>query len=280
MTGLYQPSGKMKLNPDSLHGTALRSCVVAGLTLTETAYAPSLRLPRHFHQSAYFCFVLQGNFTEFYERQSRACRPSTLIFHPSDEAHADHFHTAARCFNILLGARWVERARRHPGMADGSTDFRGGFLAQLAARLYKEFRHMDELSPLIIEGLTIEILGEAARSSIRRQRPTPPQWLERAREVIRDQFREPLTLAKVAGSVGVHETHLAREFRRHYRQTVGEYVRSLRVGFAGRQLSSSGTPLSDIALAAGFTDQSHFARTFKRLTGMSPAAYRRTFRAR
>lgn len=270
----------MKHRLDSLYGTVIRSDVVAGFTLTETAYTPSLQLSRHFHQSAYFCFVLQGSFTESYEHQSRACGPSTLIFHPSGERHADHFHTATRCFNLLMDARWVERARQHSEIVDSPTDFHGGFLAKLATRLYKEFRQMDELSPLIIEGLTIQVLGEAARSSLKRHRPEPPLWLKQVRELLHDQFHEHLSLSKVAGSVGVHETHLSREFRRYYRCTVGEYIRHLRLEFACHQLSTSGTPLSEIALAAGFADQSHFARTFKQISGMSPTTYRKTFRTR
>ena len=271
---------KMKPHLDSVYGTVLRSRMVAGFTLTETAYTPGLQLPKHSHQSAYLCFVLQGSFTEWYEQQSRACRSSTLIFHPLDERHSDHFHTAARCFNLLMDVRWVDRVRQHSAIVERPTDFHGGFLAQLATRLYKEFRLMDELSPLIVEGLTSEILGEAARYSLKQRGPGPPPWLEQARELLHDQFHERLTLSQVAGAVGVHETHLSREFRRYYRSTVGEYVRHLRIEFACHKLSTSGTPLSEIALAAGFTDQSHFARTFKLRTGMSPATYRRTFRTR
>jgi AraC family transcriptional regulator len=136
---------------------------------------------------------------------------------------------------------------------------------------------MDELSHLIVEGLTSEILGEAARYSLKQREPRPLPWLEQARELPHDQFHERLTLSQVAGWVGVHETHVSREFRQYYRSTVGEYIRYLRIEFACRKLSTSGTPLNEIALAAGFTDQSHFAKTFKLYTDMSPATYRRTF---
>jgi AraC family transcriptional regulator len=179
-----------------------------------------------------------------------------------------------------MDVRWVEHVREHSEIVDRPTDFHGGLPAELATRLYKEFRQMDELSPLIVEGLTLEVLGVAARSSLKRQRPKPPLWLEQARELLHDQFQEYLTLSNVAGLVGVHETHLCREFRRYYRSTMGEYIRRLRIEFACHQLSTSRTSLSEIALAAGFADQSHFARTFKRVTGMSPTTYRRTFRSR
>jgi AraC family transcriptional regulator len=83
----------------------------------------------------------------------------------------------------------------------------------------------------------------------------------------------------MAEAVGAHPVYLSREFHRHFRCTVGEYVRQLRIELACHKLSGSDEPLALIALAAGFFDQSHFSRTFKLLTGMSPAQYRKTFRS-
>jgi AraC family transcriptional regulator len=78
----------------------------------------------------------------------------------------------------------------------------------------------------------------------------------------------------------VHPAHLAREFRRRRHCTIGGYVRRLRVEFACRELSSTDAPLAEIALAAGFSHQSHLTRTFKELTGMTPAKFRALSRAR
>ena len=49
-----------------------------------------------------------------------------------------------------------------------------------------------------------------------------------------------------------------------------------RVEFAARELTGTRLPLSEIAIAAGFCDQSHFTRLFKQHTGMSPQEYRLT----
>jgi AraC family transcriptional regulator len=78
----------------------------------------------------------------------------------------------------------------------------------------------------------------------------------------------------IADLVGVHPVHLASTFRQHYRCTIGEYVRHLRIEFACRMISSSEASLADIALAAGFFDQSHFSKAFKQLTGMTPSQFR------
>jgi AraC family transcriptional regulator len=56
-------------------------------------------------------------------------------------------------------------------------------------------------------------------------------------------------------------------------------VRELRVRFLLERLAASDLPLVELALAAGFSDQSHCTREFKKATGMTPAAYRRLLRA-
>lgn len=270
----------MKRLSGCLHGDVLRSGSLAGLTLTETVYAQSLELPVHSHERAYFCFVLDGSFTEVYGKRTRTCHPSTLIFHPSDETHSDHFHSGTRCFNIQMNARWLERVCEHHGTLKSTADFRGGRLAHLAMRLYQESCKLDDLSSLMVEGLMLEIVAEASRCSVKESSRTPPDWLKQARQFLDDQFTKNLTLAVIAELVGVHSTHLAREFHRHYHCSVGEYVRARRIEFACHEIATSDLPLSEISLAAGFFDQSHFARTFKSLVGTTPNQYRIALRLR
>jgi AraC family transcriptional regulator len=269
----------MKSDFDSFHGNILKSIELAGLALTETAYAPNLSLPTHSHQSAYFCYVLEGGFTEVYKKHSRLCEKSILIYHPAWEAHADTFHSETRCFNLKINNQWTERLEELKAKLSEPVDFRNGILPQLAARLYKEFCQQDISSSLIIEGLALEILGETTRQYAKPLH-NPPLWLVEARELLHDQFHENLSLSEIARLIGVHETHLAREFRRFYHLTVGEYVRHLRIKYACRQLSASDVSLAEIAHAAGFFDQSHFGRTFKQFIGMTPAQYRKIFRSR
>ncbi|MDQ3816788.1 MAG: AraC family transcriptional regulator, partial [Acidobacteriota bacterium] len=107
-----------------------------------------------------------------------------------------------------------------------------------------------------------------------------PRWLRCAREFLHDNFSEPLVLEDVAKIAGVHTVHLARVFRQRFGCTVGVYLRRLRVEYACRQLSSTRLSLSEIAHAAGFSDQSHLTKTFKNFFGLTPSEYRKIFRAR
>ena len=201
-----------------------------------------------------------------------------VVCHPAGELHAQHFnHAAVNLFRIE-----VDHARLDANQAAlnlDCCDFRGGLPIGLAGKLYQELCEPDALSPLAIEGLGLELIATIARQrravSMRGRRPL---WLRQAHELVKSRFLEHLTLGDIAGSVGVHPVTLAREFRHNYDCTVGEMVRRERIDFACRELLKPRESLADIAIAAGFYDQSHFARTFKTLTGMTPTEYRSSYR--
>jgi AraC family transcriptional regulator len=272
----------LQLPPGSLYGETLRSRKVSGFELSERVYPARFRTPRHSHKQALFCYVVQGNYTETYGRKTRECSSSALLFHPANETHAEHFHdSGGRSFIIEIAPEWLERVREYVSVADDPAEFHGGTHELLARRLYKEFTLMDGVSPLVIEGLMLEMIGETARHNAYGSRisATPaPLWLQQARDLLHARFTERLTLAELASDVGVHPVHLAQAFHKSYQRTVGDYVRQLRIEYACHELGASETPIVQIALAAGFCDQSHFTRTFKRLVGVAPSQYRESLR--
>jgi AraC family transcriptional regulator len=141
--------------------------------------------------------------------------------------------------------------------------------------VHDEFRNQDGLSPLAMEGLTLELLAAAGRCQVTFAEQRSARWLRQARELVHDRFAENLSLQDIAVAVGVHPAHLARTFRQHYDCTVGDYVRILRMEQARHQLITTDTPICDIALAVGYSDQSHFTTAFKRHAGVTPTQFRK-----
>lgn len=264
-----------QLPPGSYYGQTLRSCKIASFELSERVYSPGYQTPKHTHKQALFCFVMEGAYTETYGSKTRECKSSTLLFHPPGELHAEYFHEAGgRSFIIEIAPQWLTQMREHLVVADSSSDFQGGAFELLSHKLYREFTNTDQASPLIIEGVMMEMLGETVRHSIAKPAHHSPRWLQQARDLLHARFTENLTLADVAQTVGVHPVHLAQTFHKSYQCTVGEYVRKLRIEYACHELATSSKPIVEIALAAGFCDQSHFTRTFKRSIGTAPSQYR------
>jgi AraC family transcriptional regulator len=272
---------ELKLPGGQFCGDVLRSSNLYGIRLTETTYAPGQVLPKHSHEHACFIFNLGESFYETYGKRSRECKSFALIYRPADEVHSDHFYNSGgRCLNIEIEPEWMELVQRPPIRLDGSATFEGGAVAGLSIKLYKEFQHADEVSAIAIEGLFLEIIAEAARHNLKSSSELIPKWLEQARQFLQAHFSDSFTIASVASIVGAHPAHLARSFRRHYGCTIGEYTRRLRIEFACRELSSSESALAEIASTSGFYDQGHFSRTFKRLTGTTPARFRELARVR
>lgn len=270
----------VQLRPGCFYGELSRSCEVSGFRLTELIHPPEQKTHRHSHERAYFSLTLSGTYTRLYGARAVKCTPRTLVFHPPGHLQAGFCGgVGARSFIIEIAPPTLELLGRHGLATEEVALFDGGSLLWTAARLYDEFRHMDELSPLAVEGLSLTMTAEAARASRRGAPRLPPRWLERARELLRARFADNLTVAEVARLVGVHPVHLAVEFRRFFGSAPAEYVRRLRVDFACRKLSGSADPLIEVALAAGFSSQSHFSTTFKHMTGMTPTEYRSAFRS-
>jgi AraC family transcriptional regulator len=136
---------------------------------------------------------------------------------------------------------------------------------RLAAKLFREFEQADDLTPLTAEGIALELLAETSRHAApwMSDARTAAPWLRETCDLLHARFNENLSLAEVAGAAAVHPSHLARAFRRQYGSTVGEYVRQLRIDWACERIRSDDARLTDIAVAAGFSDQSHFTKTFK-----------------
>src|SRR5262245_23957795 len=88
-------------------------------------------------------------------------------------------------------------------------------------------------------------------------------------------YRGRFSLAEVAAGAGVHPSHLAEVFRGRHAMSVGEWVRLRRLEYAREKLLDRRRSISEVALAAGFADQSHLTRLFRAHFGVTPAEYRR-----
>ena len=258
-------------------GDPVRWRRIPGLVLAEVEYEPGAVIVEE-HARARFVLPIRGALFELDPRRAR--EGGALFFQPAGEMHAYRASTSgATCLILEMDDVWLTRARAHAPVLRMRASFRSGLVVHLARRLYGEFRLRDEVSRLAIESIALGVLAEASRRAARQDRDSAPAWLVRARELVESRFADRVLLATVAAMVGVHPVHLARTFRRTYDTTFAEYVRERRVEYARAQLVSSAASLSDIALAAGFCDQSHFCRRFKYATGLSPAEYRLAFRS-
>jgi AraC family transcriptional regulator len=252
----------------------LKKRALDGFEIAEALYPPNSKQPRHTHALASFSFVLAGTYLENYGAHTAARQPSTIVFHPPQESHAVVYQNQpVRILSVQVHPTRLGYLKEQANIFDEPASRRSDTIKWLGHRLYREFRQADSFSPLALEGLVFEMLAEAARTGATAN-GAAPRWFRRVEEFVRANFMLSLTVEGLARTAGVHPVHLSRVFRRNHGCTIGEYVRRLRVEFAAKQLVTTDIPLGDIALTAGFADQSHFTNTFKSHFGITPSAYR------
>ena len=249
---------------------------VGGLSVTEAWFPPLARLERHVHERPTVAIMLEGSFDVLFTRRTCECPAATLFTEPAEERHGNRIHKGgARVLVVQPDPSRTELFRPCAGLLGSIHQARDDRVTALAWRLSRELQHPDAVSALVTEGLSLELLAEAARlPDGRRSGHRPPAWLRRTHDLLRSTLASPLTVRDLAREAGVHPVHLARSFRAHYGLSVGTYVRRLRLDRAALELARTGRAICEIALDLGFADQSHLTRAFKRHTGLTPGRYR------
>lgn len=97
--------------------------------------------------------------------------------------------------------------------------------------------------------------------------------LARIKAYIDEHFARDLTVTELAGVAGLSRAHLTRAFSAAFHAPPHVYLNTVRVRRA-QDMIRAGMTLSDVALASGFADQSHFTRRFKGSVGVAPAQWR------
>lgn len=269
-----------KYVPLTMGSPRFRSVDVGPFKLTEAWFPAGLVLPPHLHDRTTFAVMLDGSFDLQFARKTYACEPSFVFTEPLGDKHANTVGTRP-AHVLVLQPDGRDEVTFDPckAMFDRVTHFRHTGIHGLGWRVAHEMRLGDGVSKLAMQGLGLEMLALAGRDTLPRERRTPG-WLRTAMEIIHADYRSDLDISALAAHVGVHPSHLAREFRRHRHESIGSFVRRLRLDWAQTRLATSEDPISQIALEAGFADQSHFTRAFKRYCGVSPARYRSALSSR
>lgn len=102
----------------------------------------------------------------------------------------------------------------------------------------------------------------------------PKHKLRRVTEFIEENLEHDLTLSEIAQIADLSPFHFARAFKQATGSTPIQFLTRRRIDLAKRLLAESELPIVEIGLRAGFKNQSHFTTLFRKITAMTPKAYR------
>lgn len=260
----------------SHEGDTVRSHRVDGLARFFASTHGSGRIPPHFHDRLRICLVVEGAYEERLPGERVECRPGTLLAHAPGLVHENQVRdSGAFCFQIAY----------EPGSLEGLQELEGAGSPVVAVRpplatmldLWDALRFSESEDELTLEEGARVLITQLSTATAMQFGNTTFPWLGRVLERLRDDSRKTPTLRELAAVAGVSRSHLAASFKARFGCTIGEYLRQLRTRRAAEQLTRAEPSLAEVAYAAGFADQSHMNRTFKRQVGLTPGAFRKRF---
>ena len=267
-----------------------RHAGVPGVDLLRARYVTH-RYTRHAHETFTFALIESG-IEEFNYGGSllRAGAGGVALLNP-DVVHTGHAGSpdgwAYRVLYpdpALVGAVAAEMGWRLGTPSFPETVVYDARSARLLRAAHIAAEHGDRLaSSSLLRAALAGLLRAHARPGDRgRAEPGPrrsPAAVRTVRDLLADRLADPPSLDDLAGELGMSPFALVRTFRAETGLPPHAYVNHLRVRLA-RRLLDDGVPPADVAAEAGFADQAHLTRWFRRYYGVTPGAYQAAAGAR
>lgn len=257
--------------PEDAPGIELRS-----------GFAVTAPYPRHWHEEYQLCLIQSGGGELFY-RGAHHDTPSASLFvvHPG-EVHSNRTEVGCSFRSLYIAPELIRRTCSEvAGRPAAGLPF---FPAPLiydpeVIRPYLSVFSSWETAGTTLKresSLTETLALLVGRHAEERAAMRPPgrehAAVGRAREYLAEHYARNVSLSELARVANLSPFHLTRVFTREVGMPPHAFQTQVRVARAKR-LIRAGLPLSDVAAATGFADQSHFIRHFKRLMKVTPGAY-------
>ncbi len=243
--------------------------------LRVATYERNTAMAPHAHEENSFCVVISGSYREHIRDQNAEHGSGHMLFYPAGEIHSQEFGVAgSRKIIFTPQPSSLEFLSEHGIALSNAPAIHANELSPLANRVLLETGKPDQFAELAIQGLLLEMIALFARANKAKTRSDKtPSWLHEVQDLLREA-KDKLSNEAIAAQTGKHPVHVAREFRRHFGETIGEYQRGLRLKKAEALLRKKNMSLTDVALESGFCSHSHLSHSFKSAYGVTPSKFR------
>lgn len=279
------PQNRLLMHSDGLNWRDLYASFA-----TEQAWTASL--PAIDHHCVAYCVNQSNEITRRFDgdgkTQTAILRPRTVGTIPAGVASHWQVSGSADVLLLYLHRSVIDRVAEEMLEMDADrVELRpvlaevDGLLEQLALSVLSLMKNQSPHGSLYVETIAqmiaVQLLHEHA-SQAARVHPTPMMTrpgMRRVAELIDAALDEDLSLGTLAAEAGMSPFYFARSFRQHFGEAPHQYLLRKRIERGKDMLLHTETSLVEIALATGFSSQSHFTSTFKRMVGVTPGEYRR-----
>lgn len=243
-----------------------------GIAIVETEYQSKVYEGWHSHNNAHITLFLKGGTTEKRKNFSETVGPGSLLFYHSDEMHLNQNTLfPSRNINIEIEDDLLKELQINESVIEKSVQ-NSALTKFLILKIFKESQNPDVFSNDNIRMLfsqlsnTIDHLERFEKS---------PFWVKSLNELLNDCWNENPNLSDLAKVLHLNPITISKHFPKYFGCTLGEYMRRIKINRSLSLIQATENNLTEIALECGFSDQSHFIRTFKNQTGFLPKQFQK-----
>lgn len=243
-----------------------------GLAVVETEYKNKVYEGWHSHNNAHITLFLNGGTTEKRKNFSETVGPGSLLFYHSNELHLNQNTLfPSRNINIEIEENFLKELEINEAVIEKSVQ-NVALTKFLILKIFKETQTADSFSNDTIRILFSQ-LSQANNYSERYEKS--PFWVKSLHELLNDCWNQNPNLQDLAQVLNLNPITISKHFPKYFGCTLGEYMRRIKINNSLPLIQSRENNLTEIALECGFSDQSHFIRTFKTQTGFLPKQFQK-----
>ena len=242
-------------------------------------YEKSSALIPHWHEHIELIYILKGSCDFISAGNSYPATIDDLLIANSTEVHSFEAKSDLTFFSILL----------YPAFFS-DVDFRGvslkniisddAFVKGCLSDIRHEYESGEEMSDMMMKSYAYKLIAYLGRNYKRTENPSTGSLINTKRldsvlEYISKNYTDKITTATLADMCFLSEAHFCRFFKGAVGKSCMEYINQYRVEKAAVLLRNTQDSISYIAERVGFEDINYFSRTFKKIKGLTPGAFRR-----
>lgn len=263
------------LKTGQFYGSTSQKLDLDGVVITDTDYLHPY-VDWHYHENAYFTFILKGNVLEGNRKGVFHCAAGDLVYHNWQESHYNikPENCFTRGFHIELKPEWFTRYDLPSSIIEGSVRFDDPELKLIMYRLVSVSKEKN-ISDVAIDAELVRFYSTASSKTTLLESSVKPIWAKRLEELLSEPESHVLSLNAIAKAVDIHPVHLSRTFPKYFRHSFSQYLQLKKIEHSIKMIIENKNSLAAIAAESEFSDQSHFIRAFKKQQGLTPYAFKK-----
>lgn len=244
----------------------------SGINIVEVDYTYKVFEGWHSHENLHLTLFLKGGTVEKRRKETKECLPGMVTLYRSYEQHKNYnTKLPSKNINLDISSNLMQNlCISESGMQELVADQASA--KTLMLRLYRESLEADAFTS---DSLKILLTNFSNKALFFQQPGGVPSWVKKLYELLNDRWNENIGLNELAMELNLHPVTISRFFPAYFGNNYGAYMRKLKIDRAIDLIIQKKYTLTQIAYQCGFADQSHFIRTFKKLTGFLPKHFER-----